>query len=236
MTPDVKTEIISQSKDFSMFGLFFQADPIVKFVIILLIFLSIWCWAIIINKSLFFKKERKLQLEFEELFWSGVDLNKLYEDIKHDYSNSFEKIFVIGMSELFKNTNLSSHEQSVNLSSRLENAIQITIGKEVEKFENNMIVLASIGSIAPFIGLFGTVWGIMNSFQSIALSNNTSLAVVAPGIAEALFATALGLLAAIPAVAAYNKYSNDIEKINNRLDFFATEFCLTIIRKIEKHK
>ena len=101
MNPEVKTEIIAQAKDFSMFGLFFQADPIVKFVIILLIFLSVWCWAIIINKSLFFKRERKLQQEFEELFWSGVDLNKLYEDVKHNYTNSFEKIFITGMSELF---------------------------------------------------------------------------------------------------------------------------------------
>ncbi len=234
MNPEVKTEIIAQAKDFSMFGLFFQADPIVKFVIILLIFLSIWCWAIIINKSLFFKRERKLQQEFEELFWSGIDLNKLYEDVKHNYTNSFEKIFVTGMSELLKNYNYSNEKQRSNFSSRLHYVIEITIGKEVEKFENNMTVLASIGSIAPFIGLFGTVWGIMNSFQSIAISNNTSLAVVAPGIAEALFATALGLLAAIPAVAAYNKYSNDIEKLNNKLDFFGTEFCLTIIRRIEK--
>jgi len=235
MTPDIKTEIISQAKDFSMFGLFFQADPIVKFVIILLIFLSIWCWAIIINKSLYFKKEKRLQHEFEELFWSGVDLNHLYDEVKHNYTNSFAKIFATGMSELLKNYNFTSEKEVLSFSSRVQNAVQVTIGKEVEQYENNMIVLASIGSIAPFIGLFGTVWGIMNSFQSIALSNNTSLAVVAPGIAEALFATALGLLAAIPAVAAYNKYSNDIEKLSNRLDFFATEFCLTLIRKIEKN-
>ena len=235
MNLEVKTEIISQGKDFSMLGLFFQADPIVKCVMILLVFLSIWCWAIIINKSLSFKKERRLQLEFEELFWSGIDLQKLYDDIKHNYNNSFSKIFITGMSELLKNYNFSNEKQIANFASRIHNAVQITIGKEVEKYEKSMIVLASIGSIAPFIGLFGTVWGIMNSFQSIALSNNTSLAVVAPGIAEALFATALGLLAAIPAVAAYNKYSADIEKINNKLDFFATEFCLILNRKIEKN-
>ena len=235
MTPDVKTEIISQAKDFSMFGLFFQADPIVKFVMILLIFLSIWCWAIIINKSLLFKRERKYQSEFEELFWSGVDLQNLYDDIKHNCNNSFAKIFVTGMSEFLKNYNLSNGRKIEGVTSRLQNVVHVTIGKEIEHYENNMIVLASIGSIAPFIGLFGTVWGIMNSFQSIALSNNTSLAVVAPGIAEALFATALGLLAAIPAVAAYNKYSADIEKINNKLDFFATEFCLILNRKIEKN-
>ena len=138
------------------------------------------------------------------------------------------------MSEFLKNYNLSNGRKTDGVESRLQNVVHVTIGKEIEHYENNMIVLASIGSIAPFIGLFGTVWGIMNSFQSIALSNNTSLAVVAPGIAEALFATALGLLAAIPAVAAYNKYSADIEKINNKLDFFATEFCLILNRKIEK--
>ena len=228
MTPDIKTEIISQAQDFSMFGLFFQADPIVKFVIILLIFLSIWCWAIIINKSLYFKKEKKLQQEFEELFWSGVDLNHLYDEVKHNYTNSFAKIFATGMSELLKNYNYTSEKQIISFSSRVQNAVQVTIGKEVEKYENNMTVLASIGSIAPFIGLFGTVWGIMNSFQSIAVSRNTSLAIVAPGIAEALFATALGLLAAIPAVVAYNKFNSDSKKYSQRLENFAKRFISII--------
>ena len=228
MTPDVKTEIISQAKDFSMLGLFFQADPIVKFVIILLIFLSIWCWAIIINKSLYFKKEKKLQQEFEELFWSGVDLNHLYDEVKHNYTNSFAKIFATGMSELLKNHNFYNEKQVLSFSSRVQNAVQITIGKEVEKYENNMIVLASIGSIAPFIGLFGTVWGIMNSFQSIAISRNTSLAIVAPGIAEALFATALGLLAAIPAVVAYNKFNSDSKKYSARIENFSKRFISII--------
>ena len=228
MTPDVKTEIISQGKDFSMFGLFFQADPIVKFVMILLIFLSIWCWAIIINKSLLFKREKKYQSEFEELFWSGVDLQNLYDDIKHNCNNSFAKIFVTGMSEFLKNYNLSNGRKIEGVTSRLQNVVHVTIGKEIEHYENNMIVLASIGSIAPFIGLFGTVWGIMNSFQSIAISRNTSLAIVAPGIAEALFATALGLLAAIPAVIAYNKFNNDSQRYFARVDNFSKRF-LSII-------
>ena len=233
MNSEVKTEIISQAKDFSMLGLFFQADPVVKFVIIFLIFLSIWSWAILINKSVYFKKERKLQQEFEEFFWSGVDLRNLYDEIKDNVNNSFSRIFITGMSEFLKNFENQNNFKDTLASSRVNNAVQITISREVEKFEKNMIVLASVGSIAPFIGLFGTVWGIMNSFQSIALSNNTSLAVVAPGIAEALFATALGLLAAMPAVAGYNKFSNDVEKLNNNLNYFATEFCATLSRKIK---
>ena len=235
MTPEVKTEIISPGKDFSMIGLFFQADPIVKGVMILLIFLSIWCWAIIINKSISLKKENRKQHDFEELFWSGTDLQKLFLEIKNNFDNSYEKIFVSGMKELSKIDAIINEKQLLNFSIRLQNAIQITISKDMERFEKGMLVLASIGSIAPFIGLFGTVWGIVNAFQSIAMSNNTSLAVVAPGIAEALFATALGLVAAIPAVAAYNKFSNDLEKVNNRLNFFATEFSSILVRKLEKN-
>ncbi len=234
MTPDVKTEIISQGHDFSAFGLFFQADPIVKAVMLLLLLLSIWCWAIIINKSMTFRKEKKLQQEFEELFWSGTDLQNLYQEVKNNYNDSFSAIFSSGMNELNKSQLASNQRQLDNFSFRIQSAIHIAISKEIEKFETGMTVLASIGSIAPFIGLFGTVWGIVNAFQSIAISNNTSLAVVAPGIAEALFATALGLIAAIPAVWAYNKYSNDLEKLNNKLDFFGIEFSAVLIRKMEK--
>ena len=235
MTPDVKTEIISQGHDFSAFGLFFQADPIVKGVMILLLLLSIWCWAIIINKSLALKKEKKLHQEFEELFWSGTDLQNLYQEVKSNCEDSFSFIFLSGMNELNKSEISLSDRQLTNVSLRIQSAIHIAIHKEVEKFEQGMTVLASIGSIAPFIGLFGTVWGIVNAFQSIAISNNTSLAVVAPGIAEALFATALGLIAAIPAVWAYNKFSNDLEKLSNRLDFFGIEFGSVLIRKMEKN-
>ena len=140
-----------------------------------------------------------------------------------------------GMNELNKSEISLSDRQLTNVSLRIQSAIHIAINKELEKFEQGMTVLASIGSIAPFIGLFGTVWGIVNAFQSIAISNNTSLAVVAPGIAEALFATALGLIAAIPAVWAYNKFSNDLEKLSNRLDFFGIEFGSVLIRKMEKN-
>ncbi len=235
MTPEVKTEIIAQGQDFSMFGLFLQADPIVKGVMIFLLILSIWCWAIMINKSMSFRNEKKLQQEFEELFWSGIDLKNLFNEVKHNHNDSFSLIFVTGMNELFKSQNILNEKQLINFSIRLQNVIQIAIGREIEKFEKDMTILASIGSIAPFIGLFGTVWGIVNAFQSIALSNNTSLAVVAPGIAEALFATALGLIAAIPAVAAFNKFSNDLERLSNRLNYFSTEFCSILIRKMEKN-
>ena len=197
--------------------------------------LSIWCWAIIINKSLALKKEKKLQQEFEELFWSGTDLQNLYQEVKSNCDDSFSFIFSSGMNELNKSEISLSDRQLTNVSLRIQSAIHIAINKEVEKFEQGMTVLASIGSIAPFIGLFGTVWGIVNAFQSIAISNNTSLAVVAPGIAEALFATALGLIAAIPAVWAYNKFSNDLEKLSNRLDFFGIEFGSVLIRKMEKN-
>ena len=235
MTTEVKTEIISSGPDLSILGLFFQADPFVKGVMFLLIFASIWCWTIIINKSSMIRKEKAFSMQFEEAFWSVANINELYDDYVDNAESAQVRVFITGMKE-FNRIN-SKHSFSTNklndLMQRINNLMQVSISREIEKLEKGMSFLASIGSVAPFIGLLGTVWGIVNAFQSIALSNNTSLAVVAPGIAEALFATALGLLAAIPAVAAYNKFSNDLDKYSNNLEYFAIEFSSALFLQVE---
>lgn len=236
MTLEVKTEIISSGQDLSILGLFFQADPLVKGVMFLLIFASIWCWAIIINKSNTIRKEKKFSSIFDNFSLSEVDLEKLYNYSVENSSYAKAKVFISGIEE-FKGINskrVSSPNKSNDILQRINNSMLICISKEIDRLENGMTFLASIGSVAPFIGLLGTVWGIVNAFQSIALSNNTSLAVVAPGIAEALFATALGLLAAIPAVAAFNKFSNDLDKFSNKLEYFSMEFSSVLLRKIEE--
>ena len=228
-----------QGQEFSLFELFFKADAVVMLVMLSLIFLSIWCWAIIFNKYFKFKKENKTRDNFEQYFsTSEVDHTALESYIKEKLDkvsyNSFEIIYFNARKEYKKAT---STGRPINLDSfldLLETVISSTLTKERHRLEINMTVLASIGSISPFIGLFGTVWGIMNSFQSIAMSNNTSLAVVAPGIAEALFATALGLLAAIPAVAAYNKYLKDIEVLSDRSDHFGQYIGLYLTKEIDK--
>ena len=237
MNTDVNTEVISSGPDLTILGLFFQADPFVKSVMFLLIFASIWCWAIIINKSTLLRNDRRLSMEFEDVFWSGVNLDDLYQQYSENINNSQVRVFISGMRE-FKKINQKQSLSSSRLkdfSQRISNSMHISISREVERLEKGMSFLASIGSVAPFIGLLGTVWGIVNAFQSIALSNNTSLAVVAPGIAEALFATALGLLAAIPAVAAYNKFSNDLEKLSNNLEYFSIEFSAVLLRQVEEN-
>ena len=187
MNPDVKTEVISSGPDLSILGLFFQADPFVKGVMFLLIFASIWCWAIIINKYSLIRKEKKNSMEFEDIFWSGVNLEDLYQEYSENINNSQVRVFISGMREF----NKISQKQTLSSSKlkevfqRINNSMHISINREIQRLETGMSFLASIGSVAPFIGLLGTVWGIVNAFQSIAISNNTSLAVVAPGIAEA---------------------------------------------------
>ena len=236
MIPEVKTEIISNGPDLSILGLFFQADPLVKGVMFLLIFASIWCWAIIINKSNTIRKEKKFSSIFGDFSLSEVDLEKLYNYSVEHSSYAQAKVFISGIEE-FKGINskrVLSPNKSNDILQRINNSMLVCISKEIDRLENGMTFLASIGSVAPFIGLLGTVWGIVNAFQSIALSNNTSLAVVAPGIAEALFATALGLLAAIPAVAAFNKFSNDLDKFSNKLEYFSIELSSVLLRKIEE--
>ena len=207
--------------DLSILTLFFRADPIVKLVIIGLFISSIWSWAIIINKIKMIRKMNNVTKKFEDLFWSTSSLEDLYTKTESKNDNPMIAIFNKSMIEWLKLRNSKIKDKIEN---RLNNVLVNSINNEITKLEKNMIFLASLGSSAPFVGLFGTVWGIMNSFQAIGITKNTSLAVVAPGIAEALFATALGLIAAIPAVIAYNKLSSVFDNYSIRLETFAQEF------------
>ncbi len=207
--------------DLSIFSLFLRADPIVKFVMIGLMTASIWSWAIIINKIKMIKKLKNVTQKFEDLFWSTSSLENLYTKTENKYDNPMISIFNKAMIEWLKLRNAKNKDK---IEGRLNNVLVSSINNEISILEKNMIFLASLGSSAPFVGLFGTVWGIMNSFQAIGITKNTSLAVVAPGIAEALFATALGLIAAIPAVIAYNKISSVFDNYSIRLETFAQEF------------
>ena len=221
--------------DFSIWALFLRADPVVKAVIILLVVASIWCWAIIFDKVMGLRRLNARSTEFEQAFWSGNSLDDLYERIASQPRDPMSAVFVSAMREWRRtSTNgAAAPDARVGVSDRIDRVMQITLDREMDRTEKNMTFLATTGSTAPFIGLFGTVWGIMNSFQAIAISKNTSLAVVAPGIAEALFATALGLLAAIPAVVAYNKLSKDMDRFAGRLDSFAGEFSAILSREME---
>jgi len=226
----------SVGHDLSMIGLFMQADLIVKLVMLMLMMMSVWSWAIVFEKRAILSKLRKRARKFEDAFWSGEPLDKLYQRIKKSPHDPLLKTFSAGMEE-WQNTvqdGVPDKEAlKAGLRQRVERAMNVTIGREMERLERGMTFLATVGSTAPFIGLFGTVWGIMNSFTAIAQSNNTSLAVVAPGIAEALFATALGLVAAIPAVVAYNGYGNKLDRYNTRLEAFVTEFSAILSRHLE---
>ena len=219
--------------DFSMWSLFVRADWVVKLVIMMLLAASIWSWAIIFDKASSLRKLNKLAREFENTFWSGTSLDDLFNKIGSQPKDPMSAVFVSAMREWRRSTEKGTIAGS-SMSERVERVMQITVSREMERVERYLTFLASTGSTAPFIGLFGTVWGIMNSFQSIAVSKNTSLAVVAPGIAEALFATALGLLAAIPAVLAYNKLSGDMERYSTRLEGFAIEFMAILSRQSEE--
>ena len=210
--------------DFSFWTLFTRADFIVKSVIIILILASVYSWALIFEKYKVFKKINKSTEEFEQDFINSKSIKTLYENTNLDTEDPMTIVFKSGAKYLVEN---KSQSQNV-LNEKLKSVMDVAIDKEVEKYENKLTFLATVGSVAPFIGLFGTVWGIMNSFQSIAISRNTSLAIVAPGIAEALFATALGLLAAIPAVVAYNRFNNDSRKYSQKLESFSKRF-LSII-------
>ena len=207
--------------DLSIFSLFLRADPVVKLVIFGLFISSIWSWAIIINKIKMIRKMNNVTKKFEDLFWSTSSLEDLYTKTESKNDNPMIAIFNKSMIEWLKLRNSKIKDKIEN---RLNNVLVNSINNEITKLEKNMIFLASLGSSAPFVGLFGTVWGIMNSFQAIGITKNTSLAVVAPGIAEALFATALGLIAAIPAVIAYNKLSSIFDNYSIRLETFAQEF------------
>lgn len=222
--------------DLSMIGLFMQADMIVKIVMGILMFASVWSWAIIFEKRSTLGKLNRRASKFEDAFWSGEPLDKLYQRIKKGPYDPMLRTFSAGMEE-WQNTISGGipdkESMQASLRQRVERAMAGTITTEMNKLEKGMTFLATVGSTAPFIGLFGTVWGIMNSFASIAQTNNTSLAVVAPGIAEALFATALGLVAAIPAVVAYNGYSNQLNRYGGRLDGFIADFSAILSRHLE---
>ena len=207
------------ASNFSFFSLFLKADFVVKFVIIILIAASIYSWAIIIEKYKLFKKINISSSIFEEQFWSSKSADSLYKKLEGYNDDPMANVFKAGMDFMIKNKSRSASVQE-----RVLQALSSSIDKEMDVVEKKLTFLATVGSTAPFIGLFGTVWGIMNSFQSIAISKNTSLAIVAPGIAEALFATALGLLAAIPAVVAYNKFTSDSRKYSTRLENFSQSF------------
>jgi biopolymer transport protein TolQ len=210
--------------DFSLWQLFIRADFVVKFVILLLLSSSIYSWALIFDKYKLFKKINLSTSEFENKFWKAKSAESLNNSLPAKIEDPLTKIFRQGMNELIKTKSKTSTVQSA----RVERILEISTDDQIKEIENNFTFLATVGSTAPFIGLFGTVWGIMNSFQSIAISRNTSLAIVAPGIAEALFATALGLLAAIPAVVAYNKFNSDSKKYTVRIENFCKRF-LSII-------
>lgn len=226
----------SFSGDMSMWGLFLQADIIVKAVMLILIFASVWSWAIIFEKRGTLKRLNKRAGKFEDAFWSGEPLDKLYQRVKKGKQDPLIRTFCAGMEEWHNGVagGVPAKESlQASLRQRVERAMSIAINKEMNALERGMTFLASIGSTAPFIGLFGTVWGIMSSFTAIASTNNTSLAVVAPGIAEALFATALGLVAAIPAVISYNIFTNGLDRYADRLDAFISEFGAILSRHLD---
>lgn len=219
--------------DFSVWALFLKADVIVKAVMIFLFIASIWCWAIIIEKTLRLRKLNILAEGFEDSFWSGGSLDALYDKIGTQPTDPMSAVFSAAMREWRRSVEAGGKDSSSSLMERIDRVMNVTVNREIERVERQMTILASTGSTAPFVGLFGTVWGIMNSFQAISITKNTSLAVVAPGIAEALFATALGLVAAIPAVIAYNKISKDLDRYAARLDDFSNEFSAIILRQME---
>ena len=224
MEADISTQAVglASSADFSLMNLFLRADIIVKSVIIILIACSIYSWAIIIDKFKLFKKINTSSEEFEEKFWRSKSAETFYNSLPNKLDDPMASLFKESMQSLLKSKSKS------NLMERMGGMLEVGIEKQMSKIEKGFTFLATVGSTAPFIGLFGTVWGIMNSFQSIAISRNTSLAIVAPGIAEALFATALGLLAAIPAVIAYNRFNNESKKYTEKLESFSKRFISII--------
>ena len=226
MEQEVATQVVGLggSTDFSIIQLFLRADFVVKSVIIILIAASVFSWALIFEKYRLFKRIEKSTTSFEEKFWKSRSAESFYNTFTNKERDPVGNIFQTAMTELVKTKSKSSSVQTA----RVSRVIEISADKEIKSIEKHFTFLATVGSTAPFIGLFGTVWGIMNSFQSIAISRNTSLAIVAPGIAEALFATALGLLAAVPAVIAYNKFNSDSKKYVGRIENFSKRF-LSII-------
>ncbi len=235
MSQDAVTQVILAvpSANISLVTLFLQAHIVVKIVIIGLLSASVWTWAIIVDKTLLYGRVRRQMDRFDKVFWSGQSLEELYRSLTARAPTASASVFVAAMRE-WKRSFETGARSPIGLQTRIDKVLDVTIGRETERLERRLLFLATVGSSAPFVGLFGTVWGIMSSFQAIAASKNTALAVVAPGIAEALLATALGLLAAIPAVIAYNKLSNDAGKISQRLESFADEFSAILSRQVDQ--
>jgi len=222
MEAEIATQAVGlgSSTDFSLINLFLRADVVVKSVIIILILSSIYSWALIIEKYRLFKRIEKSSAIFEEKFWNSKSAENFYNNLPNKINDPMANIFRSAMTEAIKTKSKNNATQAA----RVTRVLEISTDREIQIIEKNFIFLATVGSTAPFVGLFGTVWGIMNSFQSIAISRNTSLAIVAPGIAEALFATALGLLAAVPAVVAYNKFNSESKLYGLRIENFSKRF------------
>jgi biopolymer transport protein TolQ len=230
---DVAQSALPIAVDVSILSLFLQAHWVVKSVMIGLLIASIWVWAIVIDKTLLYNKTRRAMDRFEQAFWSGQSLEELYRSLSSRPTHSMAALFVAAMRE-WKRSFEGQARSFAGLQMRIEKVMDVTIAREIERLERRLLVLATVGSAGPFVGLFGTVWGIMNSFQSIAASKNTSLAIVAPGIAEALFATAIGLVAAIPATIFYNKFVAEVNRQAARLEGFADEFAAILSRQIDE--
>ena len=234
MNPDVvQTALAGPAGGFSLLALFWQSHIVVKIVILGLLTASIWCWAIIVEKLILYARTRRQIDDFETVFWSGQSLEQLYQQVSGRDVHAVAALFVAAMRE-WKRTYESSVRSLHGLGGRIDRVMDVTLAREMDRLDRQLLVLATVGSSGPFIGLFGTVWGIMTSFQAIAASKNTSLAVVAPGIAEALLATALGLLAAIPAVVFYNKFSAQVSRLATRMEGFSDEFAAILSRQIDE--
>ena len=224
---------MNDTPETTLLSMFWTAHPVVKLVMLGLLAASFWCWTIIVNKTLLFRRFRAEMDGFEQVFWSGQSLEELYSSLSQKPNTGAAALFVSAMRE-WKRSFESQARSFAGLQMRIEKVMNVSISREVERLERRLLVLATVGSAGPFVGLFGTVWGIMSSFQSIAASKNTSLAVVAPGIAEALFATAIGLIAAIPATIFYNKFTSEVNRQAQRLEGFADEFSAILSRQIDE--
>ncbi|MEM8868827.1 MAG: protein TolQ [Pseudomonadota bacterium] len=230
----METEALSAAGelDFSLLALFLRATITVKLVMIVLVVASIWSWAIIIQKHLNYRTTRAMMVDFEDTFWSGVPLDEVYAELAEDPRGGTESVFIAGMRE-WRKSHATDGAMIAGAQARIDRAMNVAIAREQDVIQGGLGVLATVGAISPFVGLFGTVWGIKHSFEEIAIQQSTNLAVVAPGIAEALLATALGLLAAIPAVVFYNKLSSDADVMSARYDAFADEFSVILSRQLE---
>ena len=231
---DIASGALAAPTEVSLWGMFWSAHFVVKLVMLGLLSASVWCWAIIVNKTMLFSRVTKAMDQFEEGFWSGNSLEELYTRLSASPTTGMASLFVAAMRE-WKRSFSAATSSFMGLHSRIEKVLDVTIAREVERLESQLLVLASVASAGPFVGLFGTVWGIMSSFRSIAASKNTSLAVVAPGIAEALFATAIGLFAAIPALIFYNMLQGKVARAQARMESFADEFSSILSRQIDQH-